>query len=465
MSTEALIVETGPDRPVVVVAADSHVGPSMADLRPYCERKHLDDFDAFVEVIEGGDSELYFDPLAANLGYTRFGMSEQDIKEAFAEAEALPNRNALSIGSYEIDVRNREMDYDGVTADVIFHGTRNPAGVMKPLPFSVTPAGSGPGFEDGWSAKERELAAAGRQIYNRWLSDFCAAAPERHVGIAHIPIWDLDESVKVLEWAAENGFRGINFPSPQEALPPYEDADAWNRFFSASCDLNLPLVTHTGGGRRLGPFYEGPAQMAILLQEMPFMGTRNVWHLIFSGAFDRHPDLNLVITEVPGTWFEGTIRDMDSIYDERGHAGPTLRRFMRKRPSEYMSSNVYFGVSFMSRGEARSVVELGLTDRVMWGSDYPHAEGTYMYFDDGDPEKLSLTRLALQDTFTGLPEAEVRKMAGANAIRCYSLDPAPLTSIAERIGPRLEELTGTPDLARVPAEYTGLAFRRVGPYT
>src|SRR5687768_12716884 len=37
----------------VVVSIDSHVGPSVKDqLRPYCDAKHLDDFDRFVTEME-----------------------------------------------------------------------------------------------------------------------------------------------------------------------------------------------------------------------------------------------------------------------------------------------------------------------------------------------------------------------------------------------------------------------------
>src|SRR6188508_2899688 len=37
-----------PDSRIIVVSTDGHVGPSVAhDLRPYCEAKHLDEFDRF----------------------------------------------------------------------------------------------------------------------------------------------------------------------------------------------------------------------------------------------------------------------------------------------------------------------------------------------------------------------------------------------------------------------------------
>jgi hypothetical protein len=112
------------------------------------------------------------------------------------------------------------------------------------------------------------------------------------------------------------------------------------------------------------------------------------------------------------------------------------------------------------------VQELGLVERVLWGSDYPHSEGTWLY----DPQaavtdRPSVTRLSLANTFAGVDESEVRKMVGGNAIACYGLDPVALAHVAERIGPKVEELTTTPDLGLVPERYPGLGFRREGTWT
>ena len=36
--------------PVIVVSSDCHIGPRLVeDLRPYCPKEYLDDFDAFVD--------------------------------------------------------------------------------------------------------------------------------------------------------------------------------------------------------------------------------------------------------------------------------------------------------------------------------------------------------------------------------------------------------------------------------
>ena len=36
-------------RPVVIVSNDTHIGPRLVeDLRPYCPREHLDEYDQFI---------------------------------------------------------------------------------------------------------------------------------------------------------------------------------------------------------------------------------------------------------------------------------------------------------------------------------------------------------------------------------------------------------------------------------
>ena len=50
-------------------------------------------------------------------------------------------------------------------------------------------------------------------------------------------------------------------------------------------------------------------------------------------------------------------------------------------------------------------------DKFMWGSDYPHDEGTYPY-----------TALSLRQLFSGWPEAELRKVLSDNAAAMYGFD-------------------------------------------
>jgi hypothetical protein len=74
--------------------------------------------------------------------------------------------------------------------------------------------------------------------------------------------------------------------------------------------------------------------------------------------------------------------------------------------------------------------EIGV-DKVMFGRDYPHAEGTW-------PNTLAWAA----DAFAAVPEDELRLMLGGNAIRLLRLDAGRLARIAQRIGPTVESITG-----------------------
>jgi predicted TIM-barrel fold metal-dependent hydrolase len=47
-------------------------------------------------------------------------------------------------------------------------------------------------------------------------------------------------------------------------------------------------------------------------------------------------------------------------------------------------------------------------ENLMWGSDYPHDEGTFPH-----------SREVIERTFEGIPEDEKRKMVGENAAKLY----------------------------------------------
>jgi predicted TIM-barrel fold metal-dependent hydrolase len=183
--------------------------------------------------------------------------------------------------------------------------------------------------------------------------------------------------------------------------------------------------------------------------------------MIWAGVFERHPGLKLVITETPGNWFPTTAAELDTLhafYDSKGEQ-PLNRALLEqvpRRPSEYMAQNVFFGASFASPFEVEQAMLRGLDSQLLWGSDYPHLEGTYVNPEGRDVP--SVTRLALRNTFSGVPAAETRRMVGENAIDVYGLDAEALRAIAQQIGaPTVDELA-TP-IDAVPEGASPTAFR------
>jgi predicted TIM-barrel fold metal-dependent hydrolase len=447
--------------PIIVASCDSHVSPPLSYLRPYCEARLLEDFDAYAKGVH--------EKLDTAEGLSRIANKARD--ENLEEMHRRPEY--LRVDYSDPKVRLERMDHERIAVEVVFHGTGQEepeTGRVASWPIPWQPGDrSLVGGDDGTSA---DLALAGRRIYNRWLADLCSAEPGRMAGLLHAPIWDMDEAVKELHWGKEHGLKGVNFPAPGSFIPAFDgppdwaldaqypsyESDYWDPFFATCVELNMPLTTHVGHPI-LPPYFTGPAAFAVtVFEQMPLSG-RNLWHLIFGGVFDRHPDLKFVITEVLGQWVVYTMDNMDSMFHSKQVGpGPLLRKAISRPPSEYVRDNVTFGGSFMSRPEALDAIEHDMVGNFMWGSDWPHPEGTWYPDMDVDP----VSPIALANTFHDLPEDAVRAMVGLNMVEVYDLDEALLTSVAERVGPKLGDILGAPDLEKVPAGYLGQGFRDAG---
>jgi hypothetical protein len=166
----------------------------------------------------------------------------------------------------------------------------------------------------------------------------------------------------------------------------------------------------------------------------------------------------MVLSEQNGDWWLTTMREYDSAYvAHRGQLAETLPRL----PSDYCRTNVFIGGSFLAHYQAEEAAAFDYATNVLWGSDYPHPEGTWQYQDD--PGATPMTRLALRHTFAGVPSPDVRRMVGENAVAVYGLDPDALRTIARAIAaPTVDELAHPID--RVPDDGGFMAFRTVGPW-
>ena len=416
--------------PVVIVSNDTHIGPRLIeDLRPYCPSSHLDEFDRFAAMT--AEHRKAADELLGGSGF-------------------LQHPNLRTRGHHDPAARLADYDYDGIAAGVLFHGSMN----MEPIPFVPMTLGKAVKYGDP------ELTAVGFSIYNRWEADFVSTAPHRHIGLAYLPLWDIGAAVAEIEWAYDAGLKAVNLPAMRDGDLPEYNKRAWEPVWAACEERRMPLITHVGAATNAD--YSGLESVALLqIESGNFVSKRAVWWMIFGGVFERHPGLKMMITETPGSWFKPTADELDGVYSwyEANREKPlnkALFEQLPRRPSEYMASNVFFGASFASPLEVEQVVASGLHSQLLWGSDYPHLEGTFVYPDGRDMP--SVTRLSLRNTFCGIPAAETLRMVGQNAIEIYDLDATALQTIARKIdAPTLSDLA-TP-IDRVPEGGSVTAFR------
>jgi predicted TIM-barrel fold metal-dependent hydrolase len=416
-----------PEDRAVIVSTDGHVSPLLNDLRDYCPQNLLEQFDEFAQL-----RDMVRDAIL----YQVREMPGGSFQEILDTLDA----------PYHTDLAARlpEMDRDGVATEMLFHGSTN----FEPMPFGATFAGV--------RVEGADLACEGQRIFNRWLADAMSIAPERFFGLAHVPIWDIEAAVEEVEWAAEHGFAGINFPAPRPELTRYDDP-SWEPFWAA-CEANgMLLASHSGGAVDMNDLNE--------FWYFQFEGAgagstnrRSLYRLIFGGVFERHPNLRVMYTEQPGNWWTETIREYDSVH---GHypqlKDPDRWYYCPRLPSEYAASNVMIGASALAPFEAQRAVADGYTRNVCWGRDFPHPEGTWKPHGDGEEP---VTRLQLRFAFSDVGSDDVRDMVGANVVRECNLDGELLAKVADQIeAPTYAELA-TP-IDAIPEKHGVFAFRSV----
>ena len=83
---------------------------------------------------------------------------------------------------------------------------------------------------------DTEVVQACCQVYNDWVPQFVAHAPQRLIGVSVIPMQDVDWAVRELHRTARQGLVSamINCQAP-EGCPPYRDA-IYDRFWAAASD-------------------------------------------------------------------------------------------------------------------------------------------------------------------------------------------------------------------------------------
>jgi predicted TIM-barrel fold metal-dependent hydrolase len=390
-----------------IISADGHAGADLLDYREYLPSRLYDEFDAWA-----ADYEIPYDEMVGPDG----------------------DRN------WNSERRLAELEADGVVAEVLFPNTVPP---FFPQPsLTVQPPGIGP--------HDAELRWAGLQAHNRWLVDFCAAAPGRRAGIAQVSLHDVDLAVAEVRWAVEAGLTGgVLLPGvpPGVGLPQLFDP-VYEPMWQVCAELGVPVNHH--GGSASPPAEDTPEGKVNYLLEVTWFSHRALYQLMIGGVLERHPTLQLVFTEQGTAWIPGELMRLDYFFDRMRNAvgsqehvwGAGVMAPLTLTPSEYFARQCHVGASFMRQAEVPLRHQVGL-DRIMWGADYPHKEASSPF-----------SELALRQAFAGVPVDEVERLVTLNAAELYGFDVEALHPIGDRVGPLVERVATPLAPGEVPSAAT-----------
>jgi predicted TIM-barrel fold metal-dependent hydrolase len=258
-----------------------------------------------------------------------------------------------------------------------------------------------------------DLLSACCSAGNDWLVEHFCFGDRKNIfkPVAQLNVDDIEGAVAELERCAKNGLSGGMIPTyPGEGREYFKES--YDRLWAAAQDMHIPLSFHISSAR------SGPGQLTVFAGdwERPdaaaFMSTEDYWvrrsvaNMIFSGVFERFPQLKIVIVEHELSWAFYFLDKMDSIYKEYSQTAP-LRFKNGKMPSDFFRTNIYLTFQEDERGVQGLPMRIG-TDTLMFGSDYPHAESTW-------PNSKGF----LDKLLRNFPPAERQKLVFDNVARLY----------------------------------------------
>ncbi|MES9509800.1 amidohydrolase family protein [Streptomyces sp. NPDC000609] len=307
-----------------------------------------------------------------------------------ADAETVVE--AARAGGSDPAARLKDMALDGVAAEVLYPSL---------------------GLHLFWLS-DGDFQRACFRAYNDWLADYVRHAPERLAGLGLISLWDVGEAVRELRRCRELGLRGaaIWASAPAERDFGGQDIDP---FWHAAQELGMPVSMHCLTGYRDSPKlfdYDSPLGRIRRNMGYPEELQHTLTDLIFSGVLQRFPHLQVVLAENDIGWIAYHLLHADRIHDK---LGPALRSDLAMTPSAYFRRQVH--ATFTEDEVGVLTMRLLGSKNFLWGSDYPHYEGSW-------PNSQDVLRRCLHDT-----GAQARQDVTAdNCARLYGFDLAALTA-------------------------------------
>jgi predicted TIM-barrel fold metal-dependent hydrolase len=285
-------------------------------------------------------------------------------------------------GFWDVGERLKAMDSERIYGSVLYHGQLQSLNAIL---------GSDP-----------ELYFACMEVYNEWLIDFLKPAGNRLVGVAMLPSFVKPETAR----DQVQKIKGLGYKTMQ--MPSYPRGIRYNSremdpIWAALVEAELPLSFHVTAFQEFSGYGSLGANVSRNMSPFrPLLG-----QLIFSGVFDRFPDLKVVFAEGGIAWTADAIASMDRVF--RAYY-TILKPKLEHMPSHYWYKNCM--ATFMDDPVGIELMHHIHADNVMWSIDYPHPESCYGYAGD-----------VAKSVYDAVGHEDAKKILGDNAIKLYGFHP------------------------------------------
>ena len=307
------------------------------------------------------------------------GQGKKGIRDFTLDGEDLERAKG---GSFDLPKRCQDLDRDGIDAEVIYPNR----GLLM------------------WTSPDTAMQTAMCRVWNDWAIEVFGPSQQHSVPTAAIAPQDVDAAVQEVQRVAKKGYKTVFLPVtvPEQ---PY-NLTLYDPLWAAIQETGMPISFHVGTGK--DPRTATGNGGAIINYVVHALSTAidPVVHLCASGVLERFPDLKFVTVEAGIGWLAWTLWVMDEGFKKHHFwISPKLPML----PSEYFRRQGYATFQDDPIGlETRKWIG---TNRLLWGDDYPHHEGTW-----------PRSQEAIDRTMGDLTQAERRQVLGLNAAKLYGFD-------------------------------------------
>ena len=234
-----------------------------------------------------------------------------------------------------------------------------------------------------WMQHDVELAYACFHAFNRWLDETWGFD---HLGRIYtaplISFLDRERAVEELEWCLQRGARVIGMlPGPAYGRSPADPH--FDAFWSRANEAKLAVAYHIGDSGYLDRYStdwgEAPNPRSYArsaFQWVSFFGDRPIMDtlsaLVLHNLFGRYPDVKVLSVENGSIWVDYLLKVLDKMKG-MGKGGPWVGGYVKGRPSEVFREHVW--VAPYHEEDVSALMDRIGPERVLFGSDFPHAEG------------------------------------------------------------------------------------------
>jgi predicted TIM-barrel fold metal-dependent hydrolase len=309
---------------------------------------------------EDGTSEtVYVDGRTLTRDLPRIGVVQGAKGRTLVQALQAP-------GAFDMNVRRNDLDDEGIWGEVIY-----PSIGM-------------------WNSMITDPVLIREAV--KVTNDWCASVQQesvRHVMPAQISPVDIDDAVAEVQRAAEAGLKCIGLPAGTSKDVPDFNRHYWDPLWDAAVDTGMVIAVHTGASGEDPIHHHGPGAGTMNYLYACYSGMDMAAMMVASGILDQRPSLKLLVSEAGASWLPFIGDRLDEAFRQHSEF---VRDRLDRMPSEILRAQVY--ASFQHDPSAVLTVTAMGYPNVLWGSDYPHIEGTFGHtqktlhelFDDESPE-------------------------------------------------------------------------------